>query len=106
MTHFCLVSHLYANFSHFRTQWEEKWEATQEFGAFVFLPGKELQCVWWTLPQIRQYIRDGCLNDEEMLDGIYEFEFGEDFLVLVIEFVDGPRSQNAYFHRMNKTMMN
>ena len=41
-----------------------------------------------------------------MLEGIYDFEFGEEFLVLVIEYVGGPEKQEAYFHRMSKVRMN
>jgi len=41
-----------------------------------------------------------------MLDGIWDFEFGEEFLVLVIEHVGGPENQEAYFHRMSKVRMN
>jgi hypothetical protein len=69
------------------------------------VPVKELEWEWWDLNRIRQYIQDGGLDDE-ILDGVYDFEFGEEFLVLVIEYVGGPSSQNAYFHRMNKVRMN
>ena len=46
------------------------------------------------------------LDDEEMLEGIYDFELREEFLVLVIQYVGGPEKQEAYFHRMNKVRMN
>jgi hypothetical protein len=46
------------------------------------------------------------LDDEKMLNGVYDFDFGEEFLVLVIEHVDGPEKQEAYFHRMSKVRMN
>jgi len=58
------------------------------------------------LNRIRQYIQDGGLNDEEMLEPVWDFEFGEEFLVLIIEHLAGPKSQNAYFHRMSKVRMN
>jgi hypothetical protein len=106
MTHSFIISHLYLNFTHYRELWEQEWEQSQEFGAFVFLPGKELDWEWWTLLEIRRYIQEGGLDDEEMLEGIYDFEFGEEFLVLVIEYVRGPEKQEAYFHRMSKVRMN
>ena len=59
MSHASIVSHLYSNFTTYRELWEKRWEETQEFGAFVFLPGKELEWEWWDLNQIRQYIQDG-----------------------------------------------
>jgi hypothetical protein len=93
MTHPLIVTYLYDNFTHYRALWGTRWEATQQLGAFVFLPGKELNWEWLTLPEIRQYIRDGGLDDEKMLDGIYDFDFGEEFLVLVIEYVDGPEKR-------------
>jgi hypothetical protein len=70
------------------------------------MPNKHLEWEWWDLKRIRKYIQDGGLNDDEILDRIYEFEFGEEFLVLIIEHEDGPKSQNAYFHRMSKVWMN
>ena len=106
MTHSSIISHLYSQFTHYRTHWEKEWERTQEFGSFVFLPGKELDWEWWDLHRIRQYIQDGGLNDEEMLEPVWEFEFGEEFLVLIIEYIDGPKSQNAHFHRMNRVRLN
>ena len=42
----------------------------------------------------------------EELEPVWDFEFGEEFLFLVIEYVNGPKSQNAYFHRMNRVKMN
>jgi hypothetical protein len=33
---------------------EQQEVETQEFGAFVFLPQKEVDWEWWTLPKIRQ----------------------------------------------------
>jgi len=41
-----------------------------------------------------------------MLEGVYDFEFGEEFLVLVIEFVNGQENQEAYFHRLSKVKLN
>jgi hypothetical protein len=34
-----------------------------------------------------QFIQDGGLGDEKMLEGIYNLELGEEFLVLMIEYV-------------------
>ena len=34
------------------------------------------------------------------------FDFGEEFLVLVIEHVDGPKKQEVHFHRMNEIRLN
>jgi hypothetical protein len=106
MSHSDIVAHLYSHFREFRQLWEKCWEETQEFGAFVFLPEKGLDWEWWNLNRIRQYIQDGGLNDEEMLEPVWDFEFGEEFLVLVIEYMDGPEKQEAYFHRASKVRMN
>jgi hypothetical protein len=106
MTHSSIVSHLYSDFSRYRELWNRKLDETEEFGAFVFLPGKDLRWEWWSVLKIRDYIRGGGLDDEEVLDGLKNFDFGKEFLVLVIEHVDGPKKQEAHFHRMNKVGMN
>ena len=106
ISHSSIISHLYSNFSQYRQLWEKQWENTEEFGAFVFLPGKELDWEWWAILEVRQYIQDGGLDDEKMLEGIYDFEFGEEFLVMIIEHVGGLEKQEAYFHRMSKVKLN
>ena len=97
MTHSSLITYLYCNFTHYRELWEKRWEETEEIGAFVFLPEKEFEWEWWDLNRIRQYIQNGGLDDEKTLEGIYDFEFGEEFLVLVIEYVDGPEITEGVF---------
>lgn len=56
MTHSNIISHLYSDFSRYRELWEKKWEDTEKFGAFVFLPGKELDWEWWGLNRIHRHI--------------------------------------------------
>jgi hypothetical protein len=106
VTHPSIIFHLYFNFSHYREVWSRKLDETQAFGAFVFLPEKDLEWEWWTVQEIRNYIRRGGLNDEELLGGLRDFDFGEEFLVLVIEHVGGPRTQKLHLHRMNNFWVN
>ena len=106
MTHSSIISYLYFNFSGYRELWSKKLDATEEFGAFVFLPGKELNYEWWSVLEIREYTHQGGLDDDELLGGLKDFDFGEEFLVLVIELVDGQEKQEAHFHRMSKVRMN
>ena len=40
-----------------------------------------------------------------MLEGIYDFEFEEDVMV-VTEYADRQEKQEAYFHSMSKVRMN
>ena len=54
----------------------------------------------------RDYIQRGGLDDEELLGGLKDFDFGDEFLVLVIEYIDGSGNQEAHFHRMRKVGMN
>ncbi len=106
MTHSSIISHLYSNFASYRELWSKQLDETEEFGAFVFLPGKNLEWEWWTILDIRDYIRQGGLEDDGILEGLVDLNFVEEFLVLVIEYVDGPKKQAAHFHRMNRTRLN
>ena len=54
----------------------------------------------------RDYIQRGGLDDEELLGGLKDFDFGDEFLVLVIEYADGPENQEAHFHKENKVRLN
>ncbi len=106
MTHSALITHIYSNFSSYRELWIRQRDETGESGAFVFLPGKDLNWEWWSVVEIRDYIREGGLDDTEMLEGLKHPDLGGDFLVLVIEYVDGPEKQQAHFHRISKAKMN
>ncbi len=106
MTHSELISHISSNFSSYRNLWSRQCDETGEFGAIVFLPGRDLNWAWWSVEEIRDYIREGGLDDEELLEGLRDQDIGEDFLVLVIEYVDGPEKQKAHFHRISKAKLN
>lgn len=101
-----MISHIYSDFSSYRELSSRRRDETGESGAFVFLPGKDLNWEWWSVAEIRDYIREGGLDDEELLEGLKGQDFGEDFLVLVIEYVDGPEKQKAHFHRISKAKLN
>jgi hypothetical protein len=106
MNHASIITRLYANFSSYWGEWRKKFDETGESGALVFLPDKKMEWEWWSIPEIRDYIQEGGLDDREMLDGLEESRTAGEFLVLVIEYVDGPRKQKAHFHRMSKVQMN
>ena len=106
MKHASIIMHLYSHFSRYHELWRRKVHETDELGALVFLPGRELQWEWWSMAEIRDYIQQGGLDDRELLAGLTESEIGEEFFVLVIEHATGPQGQEAHFHRMNKAKMN
>jgi hypothetical protein len=106
MTHAQIISHIYSNQGHYHELWNRHAKEAGELGAFVFLPGKGLDWEWWAVSHIREYIRQGGLDDVELLDGLKVFDRRDEFLVLVIEHVDGPGKQEAHFHRMSKARMN
>ena len=54
----------------------------------MFLPGRDLNRKWWTIAEVRQYIHERGLDDRNMLGPLDEFDFAEEFLTLVIEYVN------------------
>ena len=50
--------------------------------------------------------QDHALILEDVLELLEYFDFREEFLLLVIEPVDGPEKQRAHFHRLNKVGLN
>jgi len=49
-----------------------------------------------TLPETTEYIHDRGLDDEKMLEGVCDFEFGKEFLVLVINVITVPKKLPAH----------
>ena len=87
-------------------KWKKGWNETGELGALVFLPEQGLEWEWWGMPEIQEYILEGGLDSREMLEQLGETVSADEFLVLVIEYVDGAEKQKAHFHRMSKAGMN
>jgi len=106
MTHASIIAHIYSHFPRYRDLWNAKRKETEELGALVFLPGKELECEWWSVEAIREYIRQGGLDDRELIQDLDESTLGEDFLVLVVEYCNGPAKQKASFHRISRANLN
>jgi len=106
MTHAALISHLYANFSHYLHLWKKGRDETGESGALVFLPDRGLEWEWWGIRELQDYILEGGLDSREMLEGITLPVPADEFLVLVVEYMGAPDKQKAHFHRMSRAGMN
>ena len=105
-SHAEIHAEMYQRFAEFHAEWVDRVLKGENLGAFAFLPSYDLDWEWWSLDMTREYIQEGGLDDGELLNGLKDFDFGKEFLVLVIEHVDGPEKQKAHFHRMSKVRVN
>lgn len=105
-SHSTIIAHVHENFGTFQERWASRFVETGQAGAFVFLPGRDLDWEWWTVSELRDYIQLGGLDDAELLEEVDDLDAEQEFLVLVIEFLCGWENQHAHFHRMAKVSMN
>ncbi len=53
--------------------------------------------------QIREYVRQGGRDDEELIEGLKDLDFREEFLVVIVE--DDASMTQVHFHKMNTVGM-
>ena len=108
-----LLSAIYGRYGALLAEWDIRLERNG-LGAFVYLPEGysavrefgEVQVTYWTMDVLRAYLRKGGRSDDGLDRLLYDFEFGEEFLVLIIAYGDDQSEHEAYVHKITKRGLN
>lgn len=114
MTYPQLLGHIYHCYTDLLRVWNEACDEAENAGAIVFLPNdyskansfKEVEYDFWATPKIQAYLKSGGQNDEGFLNLLFELDFGEEFLVMIVEFLDEEYRQAVHVHRITKVGLN
>jgi hypothetical protein len=114
MTHHDLLTHIYAHYSTLRTEWSHAIDTHENIGAFAFLPEgysgvdtlDQVKYEFWPWPTMRAYLIKGGETDAGLIDLIQDFDFGEEFLVMIIEYAEGVEKHAVHVHRVNRVGLN
>jgi len=61
---------------------------------------------FWPITVMRAYLEKGGEADEGLIELIRDFDFGEEFLVMIIEHVDGPKKPAVHVHKITRVGLN
>jgi len=114
MTYPTVLKAIYTNYSTLREEWSSKIDQHENIGAFVFKPDgystaesfDQVEYEFWPITVVQAYLEKGGETDEGLLDLIQDFDFGEEFLVMIIEHVDGPKKHVVNIHKITKVGLN
>jgi hypothetical protein len=114
MTYSTLLSAIYANYDKLLSAWDAAMDRTENIGVFAFLPKgyasvesmKEAAYVYWTIDQVRGYLKSGGQTDDGFEALFEDFEFGEEFLVMIVEYLGDKKKHSVHVHKITKVGLN
>jgi hypothetical protein len=114
MTYQDLLSEIYANYTTLLQSWDAEMEKAENIGAYVFLPDgychskvlSETKSEFWTLPEVQAYLVAGGETDNGLFELLVDFEFGEEFLVMIVEYLGDARKHAVHVHKITKVGLN
>jgi hypothetical protein len=61
---------------------------------------------FWPVSAMQAYLHKGGETDAGLIDLIQDFDFGEEFLVMIIEYVEGVEKHAVHIHRVSRLGLN
>jgi len=106
-TYTSLPSAIYSNYDKLLSARDAEKDRTENIGVFAFLlEGYSLAdsfgdaaYIYWTIDQVREYLKAGGQTDDRFEALFDDFEFGEEFLVMIIEYPGTTESTPCTFTR-------
>jgi hypothetical protein len=114
MTYTTLLSAIYTNYDKLLSAWDAEMERTENIGVFAFLPEGyypansfgDVAYIYWTIDRVRGYLKTGGQTDDGFEDLFDDFEFGEEFLVMIIEYLGDNKKHAVHVHKITKVGLN
>lgn len=114
MTYPSLLSAIYANYDRLLSAWDAEMDRRENIGVFAFLPEgysaarsfDDTAFIYWTIDQVRAYLVKGGETDEGFQDLFDDFEFGEEFLVMIIEYLGDEKKHAVHVHKITNVGLN
>jgi hypothetical protein len=114
MTYPQLLSAIYARYDNLLASWDAEMEQADNVGVFAFLPEgyahrktlDESEYSFMTIDDVKKYLKVGKQNDLGFLDLLNDFNYGEEFLVMIVE-RDELNDRNAiHIHKITRVGLN
>ncbi len=114
MTYPSLLTAIYVNYDRLLHAWESEREKAESIGVLAFLPDdygtaqgfEECRYSYWPISQVTVYLQSSGLTDEGYRDLLDVFEYGEQFLVMIVEPLDEGRRKAVHIHKITRLGVN
>jgi hypothetical protein len=114
MTYPQLLYHIYRRYSDLLKVWNTTCDEQENAGALVFLPQdyssaesfEQVQHEYWTTPEIQAYLKAGGQSDDGYLDLLFDLDFGEEFLVIIVESLEDESRHSVHVHKITRVGLN
>ena len=114
MTYPLLLTVIYANFTALRAEWARKIAEHDSIGAFVFEPEgysnvesfDRVRYEFWSITEMRAHLIQGRETDEGLINLIQDLDVKEEFVVMIIEHLEGSTKRAVHVHRITRLGMN
>ena len=114
MTYPELLSAVYAHFDTLLSDWDAEMEKADNVGVFAFVPEgyarraalDETEYSFMTVDEVKKFLGVGKQNDLGLLDLLNDFNYGEEFLVMIVERVGSDNRQAVHIHKITRVGMN
>jgi hypothetical protein len=109
-----LLTAIYDGFHLLKQKWDEGVSMEDNIGVLVFklgiLPDRECACSldpeFWPLHQAQAYLKNGKQSDEGLIELLFDFDFEQEFLAMIIEYDDDTRRHVVYVHKISRMGLN
>jgi hypothetical protein len=114
MTYSDLLKDIYLHFDPLHRAWRVERENTGSSGVLAFLPDgyasatklAEVEYSYWTVVQLTERLAVDWKTDRDFRDLIEGTDAGKEFLVVILEEVEGASRRAAHLHRITRVGTN
>lgn len=114
MTYSQLLDHIYRRYSALLKAWNTACDDLENAGALVFMPERYLSAdsfeqvrhEYWTTPEVTAYLKAGGQTEGGYLELLFDLDFGEEFLVMIVEFLGDKSKHAVHIHKITRVGLN
>jgi hypothetical protein len=114
MTYPQLLADIYRRYEDLLRTWNQACDEQENAGAMVFLPDNystahafdQVHYAFWTTPEIQAYLKAGGQADDGFVELLLDLDFGEEFLVMIVEFLGNENRHAVHVHKITKVGLN
>lgn len=114
MTYPELLSAIYAHYDTLLVLWDGAMERADTIGVFAFLPEgysgigtlDDAEFSFMTIDEMKKFLKVGKQNDLGFFEVLNDFNYGEEFLVMIVEHDELNGRDAIHIHKITRVGMN
>jgi hypothetical protein len=114
MTYPQLLGHIYRRYADLLKAWNTACDEQGNAGVLVFLPEdysstesfNQVRHKYWTAPELLTYLKAGVQSGNGYRNLLFDLDFGEEFLVMIVEFLGDESRRAVHVHKITRVGLN